>query len=366
MEFQRILNLPNLLKKKSFFLFGPRASGKSYLINKQLPKAKVYDLLHAPTFARLSRAPTLLQEESKENELIVIDEIQKLPKLLDEVHRLIENSSRTFLLTGSSGLKLRKGGANLLAGRAWEAQLFPLVSKEIDHFDLNRYLLVGGLPSIYPSEEPFEELFAYTSTYLKEEIQAQAAVRKFEPFVSFFDLIASKVSEEVNFQSLAEDCGVSPKSIRNYLQLLDDTLVAFLLPPYKKTKQRKATSRAKFYFADIGIGNSLSNITSLSDATEHYGECFEQFIILELRAYLSYTRRREQLFFWRSQSGLEVDIVLGDKLAIEVKSTKHVQTKHLKGLKAFREEGLVKDYIIVSRDPEERLVDGIRVLPWQV
>jgi predicted AAA+ superfamily ATPase len=177
--------------------------------------------------------------------------------------------------------------------------------------------------------------------------------------------LATKVGEEVNFANLANDCGVSPRTIRNYLQVLDDTLVGFLLPPFRKTRQRKAISRSKFYFFDVGVANSLSQIQSLSPATEHYGRCFEQFLLLELRAYLSYRRRNELLYFWKSQSGFEVDVVVSNQLALEVKSTEFVQARHLRGLKVLREEGIVRQFCVVSRDPEERVMDGITILPWQ-
>lgn len=365
MGYTRVLQLPSMLAKKSFFLFGPRGTGKSYLVRQQLSQARVFDLLHSPTFARLSRQPTLIEQETGADAVIVIDEIQKLPKLLDEVHRLIENSRRVFLLTGSSARKLRRGGANLLAGRAWQARMFPLVSAELPDFDLSRYLAYGGLPAVYSSDDPHEELAAYTGTYLREEIQAEAAVRTLEPFVAFLDLLAAKVGEEINFATLGSDCGVSPKTIRNYLQVLDDTLVGFMLPPFRKTRQRKAISRSKFYLFDVGVANALAQVSSLSPATERFGHCFEHFMLMEIRAYLSYRRRSESIYFWKSQSGFEVDIVIPNQLAIEVKSTEMVQPRHLRGLQALREEGLIERFCVVSRDPEERTLNQIRILPWR-
>ena len=366
MKYARILNLPNLLEKKSFFLLGPRATGKSSLIIEQLGNAKIFDLIHAPTFSDLSRRPTLIEEYAKgSDKLIVIDEVQKLPNILDEVHRIIEKYDRKFLLTGSSARKLKHGNANLLAGRAWSTNLFPLCHQEITDFDLLKYLTIGGLPSVYTSKNPFEELRAYTGTYLKEEIQAEAIVRKFESFITFLDIASTKVGEEIVYESIANDCGVTPRTIQNFFELLNDTLVGYTLRPFKKTKLRKSISRSKFYFFDIGVTHSLQRKTSLQENSDDYGKAFEQFIILELRAYLSYQRSYDELTFWRSQSGFEVDAIIGNKLAIEIKSTNLVQNKHLKNIKKLREEGLIKNYCIISRDSEKRIIDGITVYPWK-
>lgn len=364
-KLSRVVDLCKLLKNKSFFLFGPRGAGKSKLIETDLPGTLVYDLLHAPTFERLARRPTVIEEESKPGGLVVIDEVQKLPKLLDEAHRLIEKRSVRFLLTGSSARKLKRGGANLLAGRAREARLFPLVTAEIPHFDLMRYLSVGGLPGIYLSDEPWEDLKAYTGTYLREEIQAEGTVRRFDSFVKFLDLAATKVGEEVNYESLGGDCGVSGRTISSYFEVLEDTLIGLMLHPYQKTRKRKATARAKFYLFDTGVSNALLGTREIVPSTSLFGTRFEQFIGLEMRAYLSYRRRDETLSFWRSQSGFEVDFIVGDRIAIEVKATELVQDRDLKGLLALKEEAIFEDYIVVSRDPRRRVIKGVTILPWQ-
>lgn len=355
------------MKQKSFFLFGARSTGKTSLIRQQLPDARVYDLLHSPTFQRLSRRPELIGETlTDSNQIIVIDEIQRLPELLNEVHRLIESKLLRFLLTGSSARGLRKGGVNLLAGRAWEARLFPLTSNEISDFSLERYLQCGGLPQVYSSENPFEELKAYTGTYLQEEIRAESAVRELRGFTRFLDLAATKVGEEVNRESLASDCGVGPKAIKNYFEILEDTLIGFHIPPFQKTVQRKSVSRQKFYFFDIGVTNSLLGRSEIPRSTETYGKVFEQFIILEIKAFLSYFRNENKLTFWRTHSQQEVDCVVGNDMAIEIKSTDLVNERHLKGLKVLREEGLIKNYCVISHDPEERVIDGIKILPWKL
>jgi predicted AAA+ superfamily ATPase len=362
----RVVNLPDLLLKKSFFFFGQRGVGKSFLIRHQLPGAKVYDLLHAPTLDRLARRSTLIGEElTEDDKLVVIDEIQRIPRLLDEVHRLIESRGTRFLLTGSSARKLRRGGANLLAGRAWEARLFPLVSDELGDFDLMRHLLVGGLPSVWQSDDPWEELKAYTGTYLREEIIAEAVVRKLDSFVSFLDVAATKVGEEVNYESMASDCRVSARTIESFFTLLEDTLIGFRLKPYRRTVRRKATARAKFYLADLGIASSLLGRRELVPGTSPFGVAFEHFIILELRAYLAYRRRDEELSFWRSRANHEVVALIGKQLAIEVKAAELTQDKHLKSLRALREEGQIERFAVVSRDPHPRCVDGINIYPWK-
>jgi predicted AAA+ superfamily ATPase len=365
MDITRILNLPNLLHEKSFFLLGPRATGKSRLIRNTLPGARVFDLLDSTVFDRLARRSKLLEEESSEQDLIVIDEVQKLPGILDEVHRLIEKRNQRFLLTGSSARKLKRGGANLLAGRARQANLFPLTWHEIASFKLDSFLAVGGLPGIHLSRSPWEDLKAYAGTYLREEIQSEAVVRRFDAFVRFLDIAATKSGEEINYESIASDCGVSGRTIRGYFEVLEDTRVGFLLPPFSQTVRRKAVTRSKFYLFDLGVTNVLLDHRTVYKNSPTYGNRFEQFIALELRAYLSYRRRDEKLMFWRSQSGFEVDFVVGTELAIEVKSTALVQERDLKGIRALQDEKLIRHHYVVSQDPSPRVVNGITVLPWE-
>lgn len=364
--YPRTLNLKKLLKQKSFFLFGPRGTGKTTLIKNTLSGVRIIDLLDIKTYRDYLRNPSLLPETNP-GPLVVIDEVQKLPELLDEVHRMIENSKAVFLLTGSSARKLKRGGANLLAGRAWRADLFPLTSHEIGDFDLLTYLNRGGLPAIYPSRDYVEELHAYTGLYLKEEIQNESITRKIANFSEFLDLMALSCGEEISYQSLAGDCGVSPNSIKNYMEILEDTLIAFQLKSFSKTRKRKAISRSKLYFFDIGVTNSLANRGKILPDSELFGKALEHFIILEARAYLSYRRKKIPMTYWRSTSNFEVDLILGNQWAIEIKGSKHVHDKHLKGLRALKEEGMVKHYAAVSCDSEERVLeDGIRVFPWKL
>ncbi|OGQ65598.1 MAG: hypothetical protein A3F89_01060, partial [Deltaproteobacteria bacterium RIFCSPLOWO2_12_FULL_50_11] len=329
---------------------------------------RLYDLLDSLTFTRLLKNPRLIEEENRKDQcLIVVDEIQKLPSLLDEVHRLIEKYDWKFLLTGSSARKLKRGAANLLGGRARMAHLFPLTSHEIEDFDLLRYLNHGGLPAIYLSEEPQEDLAGYVSLYLKEEIQAESLTRNLPAFSTFLDAIALSNGEEINMESFASDCGVSPITVKNYLQILEDTLVGFSLPGFRKTKKRKAISRIKHYLFDVGVVNHLCQRGLIQSKSELFGKAFEQFLIQEVRACLDYQRTIVSLSYWRSTSQFEVDLILGQKLALEIKATSLVQDKHLKGLRALKEEGLIEKYAIVSLDEEERTTeDGIAIYPWKV
>jgi len=364
--FERVLILSELLKKKSFFLFGPRGTGKTTLIRHTLSEATVIDLLDTRVYRDYLKNPSLISEQQLKP-IVVIDEVQKLPELLNEVHRLIESEKKTFLLTGSSARKIKRGGANLLAGRAWWAELFPLTFREIPQFDLMRYVNRGGLPVIYQSEDYFEELRAYTALYLKQEIIDEALIRKLAQFSEFLELMALSNGEEISYQSIAADCGVSPNSIKSYIEILEDTLIAFQLRAFTNTTKRKAISRSKLYFFDIGVANSLANRGEILPDSELFGKAFEHFILLETRAFISYSRKRCRMRYWRSTSRFEVDLILDNKWAIEIKSTKSVHDSHLKGLRALREEGVVENFAVVSRDRHERKIsDGIVVFPWDV
>lgn len=364
--FKRQLNLLELLNKKSFFLFGPRSTGKTTLIKKELKEIILYDLLKAKTYQSLLKNPSLIEEEYQEGKIVVIDEVQKLPSILDEVHRLIEDKGIRFLLTGSSARKLRHGGANLLAGRAWSAALFPLTSQEIDDFDIVRYINFGGLPQVYTSDDPEEELENYVGTYLQEEIKAEAVTRRIQAFSEFLDIIALANGNEINYESLASDCQVSPNTLKNYLQILDDTLLGFHLPAYTKTKKRKAITRSKYYLFDIGVTNFLANRSRIKLKSKEFGDSFEHFIMLEMRAFLSYKRVKKKMSYWRSTTRFEVDLLIDDETAIEIKATENVQEKHLKGLLALKGEGIFKSFFVVSQDSKKRhLKEGVVVYPWR-
>jgi predicted AAA+ superfamily ATPase len=361
-----MLDLAALLRRGSHFLLGPRSTGKTFLIRRSLPEAKIYDLLDSDVYARLARRPRALGEELDGwKGPVVLDEIQKLPALLDEVHRIIEGRGLRFLMTGSGARKLRRGGVNLLGGRAREARLFPLCSPEIPGFDLTTYLNRGGIPRIHASPDFEGELRGYAGLYLSQEVMAEALVRKAGDFARFMDVAALQCGEELNYEGLAGDCGVPARTVQNYVSILEDTLVGFQVPSFRATLKRKAITRAKFFFFDVGVVNALAQRGEVRPRSEMFGKCFEHFLFLELRAYLSYRRLAHPLQYWRSTSGFEVDCVVGNRLALEFKSSDAVSDRHLRGLKALREEGKVAAYGVVSLDPEPRRVDGIKIWPWR-
>jgi predicted AAA+ superfamily ATPase len=370
MNIKRRLILSTLLEKKSFFLFGPRSTGKSTMIREQLgERCHLIDLLDGQTFLRLSNDPSLLEEVTaqpiRDGKVIAIDEIQKAPALLDQVHRMIERNHAKFLLTGSSARKLRAGAANLLAGRAWEAQLLPLTFDEIKDLDLDRYLRFGGLPHVWLSDDPVEELSAYVHTYLREEIQAEGLIRKIPQFTRFLKVAALTNAKLLNFSEIASDTGIPASTIREYYSILADTLVGFLVEPWQGSKKRKAVQTAKFYLFDTGVTHTLADTKVLDRNSNLWGDSFEHFVGMELRAYISYLRIKTNLKFWRSVSGHEVDFIVDETLAVEVKATQKVSKGNLKGLKILAEEKKFKHLVCVSTDKLDRESDGIQILHWK-
>lgn len=370
MKYDRILNIEELLKKKSFFLFGPRSTGKTFLINEKLKNsALILNLLRSELFLRLSNSPSELEDiilaDNRKHTLIVIDEIQRIPELLFEVHRLLEKQDLRFLLTGSSARKLKKGNADLLAGRAWTANLFPLCYREIPNFDLDQYLRYGGLPHVYGSQYPQEELFSYVDTYLKEEIRAEGLIRKLQPFTRFLKVAALSCGELINFTEIANDSAVGASTVREYYSVLEDTLVGFILEPWIRSMKRKAIQTAKFYLFDTGVTHTLSGTKELDRNSNLYGKSFEQFIGMELRAYLSYRRIMDPLTFWRSTHGFEVDFLIGEHTGIEVKAAKRISQQDLKGLKALSEETVFKNLYLVSQDKITQKKDNILAIHWE-
>jgi len=368
MFLKRTLDIKQLVEKKSHFLFGPRGTGKSSLIRQQLgDQALIIDLLYSVSYMRLLENPSYLESMialQPHQKIIVIDEIQRIPELLNEVHRLIEKRGLHFLLTGSSTRKLKKYGVNLLAGRARQAELFPLTFHEIIDFNLHRYLQFGGLPMVYLSDEPAEDLEAYVYTYLEQEIKMEAVVQKLPAFSRFLQLSALTSGNTLNLTSIASDAGVSSVTLREYYQILQDTFLGFIVEPWLHSTKRKAASTARFYYFDMGVKNQLAGITSLSPKTDLFGQAFEHFIAIELRAYLSYTRKKLPLCFWRTTNGYEVDFIIGDEIAIEVKSSEKISEKHFKTLNYLIEENKLKKYYLVSQDPIAAQCGQITALPW--
>jgi uncharacterized protein len=363
---KRIIPVERILKRKGVLLLGPRRTGKSFFIKHQLKPDRIINLLESETFRRMSARPELLREIIKETDKIVaIDEIQKLPGLMDEIHNLIESTDVKFILTGSSARKLSKSYTSLMAGRVKKILFHPLVSKEIGDFKLEDVLQFGTLPPVYASEDPWDELRDYTGLYLKEEIQAEALVRKIENFSRFIDFAAMTNGEVLNYESIARDAQVPARTIREYYALLEDTLMGTILHPLKSTKKRKCISSGKFYFFDVGVVNSILGRKSVSSKTKEYGELFENFIYLELKAYIDYFSPDSAINFWRLDIENEVDFVINDEIAIEIKTTELVQEKHLKGLKRLDELSSLKRKIIVSQDKERRKIGPIEVIPYK-
>ena len=363
--YSRILDLKSLLRHRSIFLFGARQTGKSTLLRSRFPEAVFFDLLEADTFRELSARPEYMRQTVPPGtKLVVIDEVQKLPGILDEVHLMIERDKELrFILTGSSARKLKRGGANLLAGRAWLTHLHPLVFAEIGSGRLIERLNRGSLPAVLDSELPHEDLKAYVGTYLQEEIRAEGLTRSVENFSRFLEVAGACNGEQVNFTEVGSDAGVPPRTVREYFQILEDTLIAYLLPAYRKTVKRKPVATAKFYFFDIGVANTLLKRGEIVPGSDTFGRALEHLIFLELRAWLDYTRSDLPLTYWRSRSRIEVDFVIGDKIAIEVKGKPRVTRRDLKGLRALDEELQLKRKIVVCTEPRRREDDGIEILP---
>ena len=369
--FKRNLTLPQS-GTESFFLWGPRQTGKSTLLRATYPDALWIDLLKAEEFRRYGSHPELLRQEIEAepldpNRQIVIDEIQKVPALLDEVHWLIENRGLHFALCGSSARKVKRGGANLLGGRAIRYALHGMSASELgDDFDLNRLLNHGYLPRIYEANRPGRMLEAYIADYLKEEIAAEGLVRNLPTFSDFLDIASLCDGEIVNFSNIARECGVSSPTAKSYFQILEDTLLGRWLPAYRKRPKRRVIGAPKFYFADVGVVNRLARRGDVLPGSELFGKAFENWVFHELSAYLSYREHDGLLSYWRLASGIEVDFVLGEmQIAIEAKSSARVTRDHLKGLRHLVEDHpRVNRRIVVCNESRARTTaDGIDILP---
>jgi predicted AAA+ superfamily ATPase len=362
---QRILDLPALMEKKSHFLFGPRQTGKTSLIRHTLKGVKVYDLLDTSIYLALSQNPSRIgQELTAKDRIVVIDEIQRLPILLNEVHRLIETGGIRFLLTGSSARKLRRGGVNLLGGRARTKYLHPFTYKELgDKFDLARAMERGLLPSIYFSDDPRADLQAYAGSYLQEEIVAEGATRNLPAFSRFLKVAALCNSQIVNFTNISNDAQVARTTVYEYFGILKDTLILYELPAWRKSKKRKPLASSKYYFFDVGVVSVLQG-RKFRPGTPEFGEAFETYLMHELISY-SDDVSGENLSYWRSTSGFEVDFIIGDHTAVEVKAKENLSASDLKPLRALSEEKKLKRYLCVSLEPRRRRFEEVMVLPYR-
>jgi predicted AAA+ superfamily ATPase len=361
----RILQISSELDD-SIFLFGARQTGKSTILRQQFPRAIYIDLLDTEVKNRLSRRPVLLYETIKdkpENTLVIIDEIPEVPELLNEVHRLISERHIIFILCGSSARKLKRKGKNTLGGRALPVYLYPFVSAEIPDFDIDHAVSCGMIPSHYLAKNPQRRLAAYIQVYLKEEIKEEALVRNLNAFQRFLEVAALTDGEMVNNNNIAQDCGVSATTVSAYFDILEDTLIGYRIPAFAKVMKRRLVQAPRFYYFDVGIANHLLHRKELVRGTTDYGHAFEHLIVQEIYAWMHYTHSEEQLSYWRTYTGVEVDVVIGDAhVAIEIKSVEEVMTRHLKGLKAFGEEHPQSRRIIVSLDKFNRHMGDIECI----
>ena len=362
---ERLVDLNALLNKKSHFLLGPRQTGKTSLIRHTLKNVRVYDLLDSEVFLSLSHTPGRISEELQPRDrIVVIDEIQRLPELLNEVHRLIETRGIRFLLTGSSARKLRRGGINLLGGRARTKYLHPLTYKELnEHFDLFLATSRGTIPSIYFSDEPLADLRAYAGSYLQQEVLAEGATRNIPAFSRFLRVAALCNATIVNFTNVANDAQVARTTVYEYFEILKDTLLLYELPAWRKSKKRKPLASSKYYFFDVGVVAVLQG-REFRAGTPEFGEAFETYLMHELKCFSDYISG-EQLSYWRSTSGFEVDFIIGDHTALEVKAKKNLSPNDIKSLRMLAEEGKLKRYICVSMEPRRRKVGNIDILPYK-
>lgn len=368
---RRILDL-DLPPAQSAFLWGPRKTGKTTLLQARFPDSLRFDLLLTDEFINLSRNPAALRERilaadaDTLRQPIIIDEVQKAPALLDEVHWLIENRGLSFILSGSSARKLKRGKANLLGGRAWRHQLFPLVFPELSSPSLLDILNRGLIPSHYLHAHYRRSQTAYVQDYLKEEVFAEGLTRNVPAFARFFEAMGFSHGELTNFANIGRECGVDPKTVKEYYQILVDTLLGTFVPPFKKRQDRNVILKAsKFYLFDVGIAGALTSRHLTEARGELFGRALEHFILLELVAHSSYRELHYPVQFWRTKTGLEVDFVLGKgEVAIEVKGGSRVDARELRALKVFAEEYRPRSAILVCNEKHERAHGNIRVLPW--
>lgn len=352
------------------FLWGARQTGKSTLLKNIFPDATCFDLLLAGEFNRFQRKPSLLREILEADQStgpVIIDEIRQIPALLNEIQWLIVNRNRQFILSGSSPRKIVRAGANLLGGRAFRYELYPLIFKEIPDFDLLRALNRGLMPRHYLSTNYRKLISAYIGSYLRDEIMAEARIRNISSFSRFLEMAAFSNGEIVNYSNIAAECGVSSPTVKEYFQILEDTLTGRFLPSFQKRPKRRVILSPKFYYFDIGITNHLLKRSQILSGSESFGKAFEHFIYHEIYSHSHYSDLNYQVSYWRTASQVEVDFILGDhETAIEVKSTEMANPRHFKGLKSFSEEYKVKRSILVSNDPTPRKIGDILILPWKV
>ena len=365
--YPRAIHLSEMIKQKSHFLLGPRQTGKSSLLRILFPEARFFDLLESDTFRALSARPELLRQSVlPSDQVIVVDEVQKCPQLLDEVQLMLDrNKNLRFVLTGSSARKLKRGQANLLPGRVWTTHLYPLTHAEVPFELLTKRLAFGGLPGILSGENAKKELENYVGSYLKEEIQAEGLTRSVGNFARFLEVAGNMNAEQINFSSLSNDTAIPLRTVRDYFQILEDTLLAELLPVYQNTPKRKPVATPKCYFFDLGVANTLRKQLLEDPGPVESGKRWEHLIYCELRAYLSYRELNLPLTYWRTRTHLEVDFIVGDEVAIEVKFSSSVRKSDIRGLFALAEDHPQMRKIVVCNEPFARIEEGVEFMPLQ-
>jgi predicted AAA+ superfamily ATPase len=362
--------------RQSAFLWGARKTGKTTYLKERFPDSIVYDFLKTDLYFEVSKNPSLLRERllAKEASLlkkpVILDEVQKVPQVLDEVHWLIENKGLSFVLCGSSARKLKRGHANLLGGRAWRYELFPLTSREIGGIDLSRALNHGLIPLHYLQERDAckKSLEAYVQDYLREEIFAEGLTRNIPAFSRFFDAFGYSHGEMTNYANIARDCGIDSKTVKEYYQILLDTLLAIRIEPFKKRQSRQVITKAsKYYMFDVGVAGYLTKRNIAEQKGPEFGKAFEHFMLMEIVAFRSYTGKDFAINFWRTKTGLEVDFVLGaGEVAIEVKGASRIDKRDMNGLEAFVEAYSPKKSILICNEKERRMHGKIAIIPWKI
>jgi uncharacterized protein len=359
--------------RQSAFLWGPRKTGKSTYLRSAFPDSLTFDLLQTDLMLELAKRPALLRERllatprEKLRSPVILDEVQKVPPLLDEVHWLIENRGLRFILCGSSARKLRRGSVNLLGGRAWRYEMHPLVSIEVENLDLLQALNRGLIPAHYLDPGFGRSLEAYVVDYLKQEVFDEGLTRNVAAFSRFFEAVGYSHGDLTNYANIARDCGVDAKTVKEYYQILVDTLLGAFVEPWKKRQERQVIGKApKFYFFDVGVAGVLTRRRITHERGEAFGRALEHFVLMEIRAHRVLRELGYGVHFWRTKSGLEVDFVLGDgEVAVEVKGTSRVDASDFRSLRAFVEENRPRHAILVCNERAPRLVQGIEVLPWR-
>lgn len=368
----------NPSSKKSFFLFGPRQTGKSTLISQTYQEfVWTIDLLQEDTYLEYSKDPSLFRRQAVEKlkqgiRTIVLDEVQRLPALLNEVQGLMQKSDCQFILTGSSARKLKRGHGNLLAGRALERFLFPFTFEEIkENFNLDDALHFGTLPPVFNAmgKEKQDILSAYVNVYLQEEIKNEGIVRQLGSFSRFLDLAANQCGEILNFSTMARECHLAKSTVQSFYEILEDTLIGFRLEPWRKSLRKRLTAHPKFYLFDTGVTNAINKRLTAPVISDLRGRLFEQWVILETFRQIHYRQSEARIFFWRTNHGAEVDLLIEKhgKIAgaFEIKSSSNIASPDLSGLRAFSSENMETPCFAISTSSNAYQIGEVKVLPWQ-